>query len=61
MKNLINKSWQAIEDANTLERYQEIINDKKRMNSALKMAKRQAEEYQLRVDKLNKVVRKRNK
>lgn len=61
MKNLINKSWQAIEDANTLERYQEIINDKKRMNSALKMAKRQAEEYQSRVDKLNKVVRKRNK
>ena len=31
------------------------------MNSALKMAKRQAEEYQSRVDKLNKVVRKRNK
>lgn len=61
MKNLINKSWQAIEDANTLERYQEIINDKKRMNSALKMAKRQAEEYQSRADKLNKVVRKRNK
>lgn len=61
MKNLINKSWQAIEDANTLERYQEIINDKRRMNSALKMAKRQAEEYQSRVDKLNKVVRKRNK
>lgn len=61
MKNLINKSWQAIEDANTLERYQEIINDKKRMNSALKMAKRQAEEYQSRVNKINKVVRKRNK
>lgn len=61
MKNLINKSWQAIEDANTLERYQEIMNDKKRMNSALKMAKRQAEEYQSRVDKLNKVVRKKGK
>ena len=61
MKNLINKSWQAIEDANTLERYQEIMNDKKRMNSALKMAKRQADEYQSRVDKLNKVVRKKGK
>ena len=61
MKNLINKSWQAIEDANTLERYQEIVNDKKRMNSALKMAKRQADEYQSRVDKLNKVVRKKGK
>ena len=29
------QDWQAEEDANTLRRYQEIINDKKRLDRAL--------------------------
>lgn len=34
--------WQAESDANTMARYQEIMNDKPRMNRAIKEANRQA-------------------
>lgn len=37
------KRWQAESDANTLMRYQEILNDKRRMQAAQKEASRQAE------------------
>lgn len=35
--------WQAESDANTMMRYQEILNDKKRLAAAQKEAKRQAD------------------
>lgn len=36
------KQWQAEDDARTLARYQEIMNDSKRRNAAMKQAKQQA-------------------
>lgn len=36
------KQWQAEDDARTLARYQEIMNDSKRKNAAMKQAKQQA-------------------
>ena len=36
------KMWQAEEDARTLARYQEIMQDNKRKNAAIKAAKTQA-------------------
>lgn len=38
----LDKSWQAEMDARTLASYQEIMSDSKRMNAAMKEAKRQA-------------------
>ena len=36
--------WQAESDASTMARYQEIMNDKARMNRAIKEANKQAQE-----------------
>lgn len=36
--------WQAESDANTMARYQEIINDKARMNRAIKEANKQTQD-----------------
>lgn len=52
----INTDWQAEEDARTLGRYQELISDNKRLNKALKMAKKQAADLQERASYLNKSV-----
>lgn len=40
--NSYEKQWQAEDDARTLARYQEIMNDSKRKNAAMKQAKQQA-------------------
>ena len=40
--NSYEKQWQAEDDARTLARYQEIMNDSKRKNAAMKQAKPQA-------------------
>ena len=42
--------WQAENDASTMARYQEIINDKARMNRAIKEANRQATDLSKRAD-----------
>lgn len=48
--------WQAEEDARTLERYQEIINDKERLGRAMKKAKEQVDNLQERAEALNKSI-----
>jgi hypothetical protein len=40
--------WQARGDADTMARYQEIINDKARMNRAIKEAEKQAKDLSKR-------------
>lgn len=40
--------WQAESDASTMARYQEIINDKARMNRAIKEANKQAKDLSKR-------------
>lgn len=47
------QQWQAEEDARTMARYQEIMNDKSRMNRAMKEAKKQADELQKRAQAMS--------
>lgn len=42
--------WQAESDANTMARYQEIMNDKARMNRAIKEANKQAQDLSKRAN-----------
>ena len=44
------KQWQAEEDARTLARYQEIMNDNKRTSAAIKQAKQQASDLEKRAN-----------
>lgn len=46
----IEKEWQIEEDARTLARYQEIMNDNKRKVAAMNKAKKEAENLQKRAD-----------
>lgn len=46
--------WQAESDAGTMARYQEIMQDKARMNRAMKEAKRQANDLNKRAAAMNK-------
>lgn len=48
--------WQAEEDARTLERYQEIMNDKGRLDRAMKKAKEQVDNLQERAAALSKSI-----
>ena len=48
--------WQAEDDARTLERYQEIINDKARLDRAMKKAKEQVDNLQERAAALTKSI-----
>lgn len=48
------KQWQAQEDARTLARYQEIMNDSKRKAAAIKQAKSEALELEKRVNAMKK-------
>jgi len=48
--------WRAEEDARTLERYQEIINDKARLDRALKVAEKQVDNLQERAKALSKSI-----
>lgn len=45
--------WQAEEDVRVFERYQDILNDKKRKAKALKAAQNKASDLQKRVEALN--------
>lgn len=44
------KQFQTQDDARTLAKYQELMSDKKRMESAMKEARKQAAEYQKKAD-----------
>ena len=48
--------WQAEDDARTIERYNEIINDKPRLDRAMKAAKKQVENLTERADALNRSI-----
>ena len=50
------QQWQAEEDARTIERYNEIINDKSRLDRAMKAAKKQVENLTERAEALNKSI-----
>lgn len=50
----INEEWQAEEDARTLERYQEIIKDKRRLDAALKAASKTVDNLEARAKALSK-------
>lgn len=45
--------WQAEEDVRVLERYQDILNDKKRKAKALKAAQNKVRDLQKRAEALN--------
>ena len=49
--------WQARGDADTMARYQEILNDKPRMNRAIKEAERQAKDLQKRTNAMQNAAR----
>lgn len=46
--------WQAESDANTMARYQEIMQDKQRMNRAIKEASKQAQNLSKRANVMEK-------
>ena len=48
--------WQAEEDARILEKYQEIMNDKGRLDRAMKRAKEQVDNLQERAAALSKSI-----
>jgi archaellum component FlaC len=48
--------WRAEEDARTIERYNEIINDKSRLDRAMKAAKKEVENLTERVEALNRSI-----
>lgn len=49
------QQWQAEEDARTMARYQEIMNDSSRMGRAVKVAKQQAADLNKRAATMSKV------
>lgn len=49
--------WQAESDASTMATYQEIMNDKARMNRAIKVAKAKAADLSKRASALQNVAR----
>lgn len=48
--------WRTEEDARTLERYQEIMNDKDRLKAALTQAEKQVDNLKQRADAIAKSV-----
>lgn len=51
------QKWQAESDASTMATYQEIINDKARMNRAIKVAKTKAADLSKRATAMQNVAR----
>lgn len=49
------RKWQAESDAHVMAQYQEIINDKARMNRAIKVAEREAKNLSRRADAMKSV------
>lgn len=52
------QKWQAQDDAMTMARYQEIMQDKARLNRAIKVAKQQAADLNKRAAAMNAVAKK---
>ena len=52
----IEKQWQAQDDARTLARYQEIMNDSKRRAAAIKQAKVEASDLEKRASMMKKAL-----
>lgn len=50
MSKFNEKAWQAMEDANTLARYEEIMRDQKRKLAAIKEARKQADNLEKRAN-----------
>lgn len=48
--------WQAEDDARTIESYNEIVNDKPRLERAVKAAKKQVENLNERAEALNRSI-----
>ena len=53
------QEWQAESDAHTMATYQEIMNDKQRMNRAIKVANRQAADLTKRANAMQAVAKTR--
>ena len=49
------RDWQAEDDARTMAQYQEILQDKSRMDRAIKAAKTKANDLNKRADAMNRV------
>lgn len=49
------KRWQAESDAETMARYEEIMNDSTRRNAAIKVAKTRADELNKRASAMSRV------
>lgn len=49
--------WRAEDDARVMAQYQEIMNDKTRMNRAVKVAKKQADDLQKRTNIMKQVAK----
>lgn len=55
------KRWRAESDAETMARYQEIMDDKNRMNAAIKVAKERANDLNKRAAAMSNVAKAGNK
>ena len=53
------QQWQAEDDARTMAQYQEIMGDKNRMNRAIKVAQKQAQDLTKRVNAMQSVAKTR--
>lgn len=51
------QQWQAETDAHTMASYQEILNDKARMNRAIKVAEKQAKDLTRRANAMQSVAK----
>ena len=51
------KDWQAEDDARVMAQYQEIMEDKGRMNRAVKIAQKQAKDLTKRANTMQKVAK----
>lgn len=59
--NIDEKRWQAEEDARTIARYLELMQDKQRVKEASKIAKLKVEELEKQLGAMRKVARKGGK
>lgn len=60
VSKLQEQKWQAESDANTMATYQEIINDKQRMQRAIKVAQNKAKDLNRRASAMNNVASYKN-
>ena len=60
-ERLREQKWQAEDDARVMAQYQELIQDKARVNRAVKVAKQQAKDLERRTNIMKKVATKTRK